>query len=315
MLKKHCINVQLGNRILGLCLMLIFVLVICIELYLKIIHSIASGFFLCAVFVHICLSCLFLVFYINYKKRRFGKIGMGVDIDSNLQYAFLQNFSHEIRTPVNAIIGFADLLCEETKGQSNSLMYCQIIRKSAFRLLVVNDNLVDYSMVESDSLVKEKVAFCLNAFIETIHYKFQRQVDDSVELLLSNQNSAEEYWIETDEGKLSKIFYHLLDNAIKFTENGVIEFGYHIRKQEIVFFVKDSGIGMSSECQKEIFTPFWQNESGMTRSYEGLGLGLSISHGYVALLGGEISVFSKPNMGSLFSFTIPEKCWKTNSKV
>jgi PAS domain S-box-containing protein len=225
-----------------------------------------------------------------------------------LKTAFLQNMSHEIRTPLNAICGFSDLLNDQELNSDKLNAYVTIIKNSSNHLLSVVNNILTISSLETG---QEKViieAVCVNDIILDLLTIFKQQtVNRNISVFAKQPLSDRESEIFTDRTKITQVLNNLLSNALKFTHQGTIEFGYGLRNHELLFYVKDTGIGIDPEYHEKIFGRFQQaNESG-TGNYEGTGLGLSISKGFVEILGGKIWVDSKPGHGATFRFTVPYK--------
>ena len=235
-----------------------------------------------------------------------------------LKSAFLANMSHEIRTPMNGILGFTELLKEPDLTGENQQLYIEIIEKSGLRLLNIINDIIGISRIESGELelnltetnINELISYNYNTFrseleIRNIHFEAIKALQDM------------DAFIKTDREKLNSILINLIKNAIKFTHSGSIAFGYQVRSldqgmgnklsvpEELVFFVKDTGIGIALDKQKHIFERFRQGNENLTRSYEGAGLGLSITKSYVEFMGGKIWVESEVYKGSTFYFTIP----------
>lgn len=223
-----------------------------------------------------------------------------------LKSAFLQNMSHEIRTPMNGIIGFCDLLQEEDLSEEQRHKYLDIVTKSSNQLLNVVNDILDVSLIETGNIQANEDQIQLNEFLDHIHKSTRVSLNSNkISVLLSKELENEELSIVTDAVKLEQIFTNLLGNAKKFTTEGYIEFGYELRNKEILFFVKDTGIGISEEFLNSVFDRFNRAEIETTKTIGGTGLGLAICKGNVELLGGEIWVESVPNFGSRFYFTIP----------
>jgi signal transduction histidine kinase/ActR/RegA family two-component response regulator len=223
-----------------------------------------------------------------------------------LKSAFLQNMSHEIRTPMNGIIGFCDLLQEEDLSEEQRHKYLDIVTKSSNQLLNVVNDILDVSLIETGNIQANEDQIQLNEFLDHIYKSTKVSLtSNKISILLSKGQEKENVSIVTDAVKLEQIFTNLLGNAKKFTTEGYIEFGYEFRKDEILFFVKDTGIGISEEFIDSVFDRFNRAEIETTKTIGGTGLGLAICKGNVELLGGEIWVESVPNFGSRFYFTIP----------
>ncbi len=225
-----------------------------------------------------------------------------------LKTAFLHNISHEIRTPMNAIIGFSGLLSDQNVEAEKRTQYTDIIIQSSNHLLSVINDIMRIASIEAGQENLSESPFDLNTSLEYLHEQFwlkAREQNTSLELKVSLPETGIE--LIADETKLVQVMANLIDNALKFTKQGAVTFGYKIAGKELEFFVKDSGIGIAPELHNEIFKRFHQVESTNTRKFGGSGLGLSISKAYVELMGGRIWVSSELNQGSVFYFTIPLK--------
>jgi PAS domain S-box-containing protein len=223
-----------------------------------------------------------------------------------LKTAFLHNVSHEIRTPMNAIIGFSTLLNDPELSDEDRNQYIEIIFQSGSQLLSIINDIVDIANVESGQAKANLSVFNLNAALKSLGEQFsiigkKNNVSLSVKTTLSDDEST----ILTDHTKLIQILSNLINNAIKFTKDGHVDFGYVLSEKFLEFYVKDSGIGIPSEYHSRIFDRFYQIDSAVSRQYSGAGLGLSICKGYVDLLGGTIDVESESGKGTIFRFTIP----------
>lgn len=223
-----------------------------------------------------------------------------------LKTAFLHNVSHEIRTPMNAIIGFTTLLNEKGITDQERHQFAGIISQSSNQLLSIINDIVDIANIESGQVKVNLSRINLNDCMRALHEQFSYK-KSSISLDLHIGLSDEQSFLVTDETKMVQILSNLINNAFKFTKEGRIEFGYHLRNNNIEFFVSDTGIGIPAEHLSKIFKRFYQVDAAGTRQYGGTGLGLSICQAYVMLLGGEIRVESEPGKGSLFSFTVPYK--------
>jgi hypothetical protein len=225
-----------------------------------------------------------------------------------LKTAFLQNMSHEIRTPLNGILGFSNLLRRNNLGAKEIKEYTNVISQSGQRLLEIVNNVLDIAKIETGQMEIRDNTFSLNSTIQNL-YSFFSLLAESKNIQLNYKTALDntKSQIVTDETKLNQILTNLINNAIKFTQNGSIDFGYEIANNEIQFYVKDTGIGIAPEFQDKIFERFVQVDLNITRGFEGAGLGLSICKGLVEKLGGKIWVESEVNKGSTFFFTIPYK--------
>ncbi len=227
-----------------------------------------------------------------------------------LKSAFLANMSHEIRTPMNAILGFVSLLDNEDLSPEERKSYTVIIQKNSKHLLEIISDIIDISKIESHQLKIKYNKSNVNHLLKSIFVQFNIQKEQfhkkKISISFETELSDSESYIITDELRLTQILNNLLSNALKFTESGEIVFGYSYKGQKyLLFYVRDTGIGIREEKINIIFERFRQSEESNTRDYGGTGLGLSISKGLVELLGGKIGVNSVLGQGSTFYFTIP----------
>jgi len=222
---------------------------------------------------------------------------------------FLANMSHEIRTPLNAIMGFSDILKMRKLGKDEQ-GYANIISNSAESLLDIINDVLDISKIESGKLEIEKEAFPINVFIDNIVELFSVKAKEKKIRFIYDSDPSLPYSIITDATRLRQVISNLLSNAIKFTdEKGHVNFKLSlIEKTEesakIEFLIKDDGIGISREQQRDIFEPFAQADSGISRKYGGTGLGLSICKDIINMLGSDIELISQEGIGSVFKFTL-----------
>ncbi len=220
---------------------------------------------------------------------------------------FMSNMSHELRTPLNSVIGFSDLLQEETFGALNEkqLKFVNNISSSGKHLLRLINDILDLSKIEAGKMEFHCIEFSVREKLEEVkNILFPVSTKKKIRVILDIEDGINT--IYTDEGKFVQILYNLLSNAIKFTpEGGHVRVS--ARKLEDVLEVseKDNGIGILEEDQAKIFQPFIQLDPFTTRKHEGTGLGLALVDHMVKLIGGEIRVHSKPGEGSEFSYTVP----------
>lgn len=234
--------------------------------------------------------------------------------NDRLKSAFLQNMSHEIRTPMNSIIGFSKLLRKTDLNESKINRYTSAIVISANDLLSKINDIITISSLETRQESVHLQSVAVNDILEELYLK-QLQLNQNTDVLFNIKKGLEDGndEIMVDKDKFEQILTHLLNNAFKFTREGLIELGYSIdcRRSEndncIVFYVKDTGIGIQREWQTKIFDRFVQCDSTTSRKFEGNGIGLSISKGFVELMGGKIWVESEFGKGSCFYFTLPLK--------
>jgi signal transduction histidine kinase/ActR/RegA family two-component response regulator len=223
-----------------------------------------------------------------------------------LKSAFLANMSHEIRTPMNGILGFTELLREPNLTSDEQKDYIQTIQISGARMLNTINNIVDISKVESGLTKVDINETNLNQKIEFTYKFFKPEVEiKGLQFLYKNGLPSDKAIIKTDNEKIYAVLTNLVKNAIKFTYDGSIEFGYQKKGDYLEFFVKDTGIGIPKKQHQVIFERFRQGSESYSRGYEGSGLGLSIAKSYIKMLGGEIWLESEEGRGSTFYFTIP----------
>ncbi len=228
---------------------------------------------------------------------------------SEAKSLFLANMSHEIRTPMNGIIGFTELL-KNTDATEEQKEFINIIEKSSKNLLGIINNILDLSKIESDKVEIEDIPFDAHQEFESAIETFATTAaEKNIELNYSIDMNINPK-LKGDPTKIREVLINLLNNAIKFTNNGGevsldIEL---IKKQDyrdlIKFSVSDTGIGMEKDQIMRIFKPFAQADVDTTRKYGGTGLGLTISKQYIELMGGHIDVESEKGKGSIFSFTL-----------
>jgi len=222
-----------------------------------------------------------------------------------LKTAFLQNMSHEIRTPLNGIIGFTDLLSEGNVSKKELKLFTALIHSSSDRLIEIVNNVLDISSIQTHQVKLEQKTFLIHSVFTRIQNQYAELASTkNIGLICHNQNDKITS-IVSDEAKLRQVLSNLINNSIKFTKSGKIEYGFEVHDESVQFFVKDTGIGIPPDKIGTIFDVFVQVEQSMTKNYEGAGLGLAISKGLVLLLGGSIMIESEIGKGTTIYFTIP----------
>ncbi len=223
-----------------------------------------------------------------------------------LKSAFLANMSHEIRTPMNGVLGFAELLKEPKLSDEEQKKYISVIQRSGNRLLSIINDIVDISKIEAGQMENSLSEVNVNEKIQDTYNFFKHQTNQKgIHFSCKSPLPSAQSIIKTDNEKLYAILTNLVNNAIKFTNSGSIEFGYIKRDVFLEFYVKDTGIGISEANKDIIFERFRQGGKISSKTNEGTGLGLSISKAFVEMLGGKIWVESEEGQGSEFYFTIP----------
>lgn len=232
------------------------------------------------------------------------------EVSDRLKSAFLANMSHEIRTPLNGILGFTEILNDDSISGTKRKEFLEIISSNGKQLLAIINDIIDISKIEAGQVKITNTKCFLNQFMYEIYNFFSSEVlkkcETKVEIKL-NIPSERSMLVYTDDIRVRQILHNLIGNAVKFTKKGTIEFGYSINPEKylITFHVRDTGIGLPEEKLNMIFERFRQADDTTTRNYGGTGLGLAISKGLVELMGGKIWVESVENAGSAFYFTIP----------
>lgn len=231
---------------------------------------------------------------------------------NRLKSAFLANMSHELRTPLNGILGFSELLLEQSKEKRNKEMI-RVINQSGIRLLETLNTILDFTTLESNSV--------------NIEYSYDNVVQIIRKIVNQFSAEAEKKGIEVDfkpskkeikafiaKTQLTKVVSHLINNAIKFTNKGSVTINVttwsNFNSEKIIITVQDTGIGIPPEELAHIFDEFRQGSEGLTRKFEGTGLGLTISKKFVEMMDGKIEVKSKIDKGTCFNVIVP---WHKNN--
>jgi len=228
-----------------------------------------------------------------------------------LKTSFLTNMSHEIRTPMNAIIGFSNLLLKPELSQHKKTEYVAIIRNNSGALLKIIDDIIDTARMEVGEIRIEEENIKLNSIMDEILTASEemksKEGKKHLDLVLKKGEPDEQFKVKTDPHRIRQILSNLISNSIKFVDKGYIEFGYRIEGDDLLFYVKDTGIGIPQNKQEFIFEPFRQAEETYTRKYGGTGLGLTICKNLLMMFGGKIWLESEIGKGTTFYFTIPYK--------
>lgn len=225
-----------------------------------------------------------------------------------LKTRFLANISHETRTPMNSIMGFSELLNDPDLTHDQRMQYVGIIHSNSLKMMELLGDLMNVSKLQSGQEMVHETPFSLKEMMVNIHTNHNYKASGKGLLLVNkNQDSTDDIILYTDREKVCQIIDNLINNAIKYSPEGTIEYGFEKTKTYIRFYVKDQGIGIPAELHERIFEYFIQGETSLNKNYSGVGLGLAIAKANVKLLGGDIKVESEPGKGSCFSFTIPHK--------
>ncbi len=239
----------------------------------------------------------------------------------SLKTAFLNNLSHEVRTPLNAIVGFSNLMSDPDLEKEDQIEYGKIIQQRSNDLLKIIDNTITVSQLETNQLEVHCSSFNSNVLLTELYADFE-DLNHNINLTVKTSESTTNAVIHTDRDLLKKIFSQLLENAYKFTNSGNITYGlcmltFKELKQEgfyfkniigaenqkrVFYFVEDTGIGIEPSCQHEIFKPFRKLSDDKHEVVGGIGLGLYTCNKLIKLLGGDMALSSIVNKGSRFYF-------------
>ena len=227
---------------------------------------------------------------------------------NRLKTAFINNMSHEIRTPLNGINGFLELLQNIDYDAVYKQDYIDIVNISSKRLINTISDIMVISEIEAGYIDVFIEDVYVNKMLVELYDSFSIEAKDKgFKLIQTPSLSDDEALILTDKYKLNRILSNLVKNAIKFTQKGVVAFGYELITDTLKFYVKDTGVGIAENRQQAIFNRFEQADIDDTRAFEGSGLGLTIAKSYVEMLGGKIWFKSEEGIGTEFMFTIPYK--------
>ncbi len=275
-----------------------------------IIYSLAAfGFFL--------LSSILLYFYrlrlkaskiLEEKNKQIELALTRAETSERFKSQFLSNVSHEIRTPMNAIFGMSNLLTD-TPLDVQQKSYLSAINNSSENLLLIINDVLDFSKLEAGKMILEQTPFQISKVIDDVHNTLQFKAQEKGLTFSCKKDEKINDYLLGDGFRIYQVLINLVSNAIKFTEKGNVEVNVECsedseNKQKIKFSVKDTGVGIPKNKLQNIFESFQQASNDIARQYGGTGLGLSISQQLVALRNGKIEVESEPSKGSLFYFTL-----------
>jgi PAS domain S-box-containing protein len=229
---------------------------------------------------------------------------------NRLKSAFLATMNHELRTPLNHILGFSELIMSGVVPEDN-VSFASSIQSSGQSLLSIIEGVFELAMVEQANIKLRNQTFSLMDHFMENKASFDNILRTStkheqIRLIFKPDTRWLSGYLTADRSKINQVLTNLFKNAVKFTQNGTIEFGYKIENESrLMFYVKDTGIGIPTDKQSIIFDFFRQGDDSSTRVYGGIGIGLAISQKITKILKGELKVVSEPGMGSTFSLTIP----------
>ncbi|MBK8805460.1 MAG: HAMP domain-containing histidine kinase [Bacteroidales bacterium] len=228
----------------------------------------------------------------------------------NLKTNFIANISHEIRTPLTRIIGFSELLTKAELSSDKRMKYSLILQENSDQLLRVITDMIELSKLQTDNVKIQNTKFNLAHFLESFNAIFSelnfKYSKNQIKFSIDNFIQDSKMQVYSDKNELRKVITNLLDNSVKFTNKGFVKLSCNVITEKFLMFcISDTGIGIDKENQEFIFDYFRQVDDGATRSYGGVGVGLSISKEIIRSLGGEIWVESDKNKGANFYFKIP----------
>ena len=236
------------------------------------------------------------------------KANLEAEASNRLKSSFLANISHEIRTPLNSVVGFANLLLANDITNEVKEEYIEHINHNSEKLLQIIGDIIDLSRLESSQIEityeEASVNNIVNEIVEEAR-KIVRRNEKSIIIIANNLLEDNGDLIFTDRVWLKRVLNHLMDNAVKFTLEGSVRLTYAKENENLVFRIRDTGIGINKENLDHIFEEFRQEMDGHHRPFEGLGVGLTLAKEVVERMGGKIYVQSEKGVGSEFSFSIP----------
>ena len=258
------------------------------------------------------ILALFLLTMLTLFIRMLNRARRDAERANQVKGSFLANMSHEIRTPMNGIIGFAELAVDEAGLPPRTRDYLVKIKASAEGLLIIINDILDISKIETGKMELEKIPFSIHdvfELCETIGLPKAREKGLNLHFYAEPLVNKK---LLGDPTRLRQVLLNLITNAVKFTSQGIVKVKAIVEaetEQEVrlYFEVRDSGIGMTAEQVRNIFEPFMQADSSITRKYGGTGLGLAITKNMLDLMGATLKVESMPGVGSKFCFTLTLK--------
>jgi signal transduction histidine kinase/CheY-like chemotaxis protein len=250
----------------------------------------------------------FTVFHIYKSGRQLIEAKEKAELAAQVKSRFLSNMSHEMRTPLNGIIGTVNLLLHETDKREQQ-QYLEVLKHSSEHMFNVVNDVLDFSKIEAGKMEFSRDTFNMKKFLENIHTVFKNQFHDKNILFEVNIDPNLDRHFVSDETRLRQVLNNLIGNAQKFTDQGKVECNAKLvssdsNQASINFSIKDTGIGLGREKLEMVFEAFNQGELSTTRRYGGTGLGLTISRKIVSSLGGNLQVESEVKKGSVFYFTL-----------
>jgi len=229
-------------------------------------------------------------------------------ISQTVKTKFLNNLSHEVRTPLNSIIGFLELLIDlNDECKEDCKEYFKIVRNNTDHFLIIMDDLIELALIQSGDPIKlNKKDWQIEKIFAELDNLFNEEISRlKKEIILDYVNPDPSFILHTDGNRLKHILFHLIENAVKFSDKGNVKFGYKIKDEiTIEFFVYNSGSFISDKHQTQIFEAFEKNIDGFYEFTDGLGIGLTIANKFADLLGENIHFESDKQIGTTFYFSL-----------
>lgn len=265
-----------------------------------------------AIFIAFTAFLLFLLINKEIKRKNvihedLVKAKERAEESDRLKSAFLSNMSHEIRTPLNGILGFCELILDDSFSKEDKKIFAKHMNKNGDDFLKLVNDIMDISKIQSNQFVINKKKFSVNQLLDNLYNEFNkselRMHRKNIDFILVKGGNSNDVELFSDAEKLVHIFQNLLNNSFFFTSQGYVRFGYAKAGMAFEFFVEDTGRGIDENNKEQIFKPFFKGKDPVIGN-KGFGLGLAISKGLVKLLGGELKYDSKVNVGTRFFFTL-----------
>lgn len=226
-----------------------------------------------------------------------------------LKTAFLSNMSHYLRTPMNSILGFIELLKGRNINDEKREKFLAIINEQSNHLLQFIDNIIEISKLQEGQTSIEVTQFSVNDLLGKLLTRFKTEIEYEKKNSIISINCYipdNSIYLKSDSTKLEYILTNLISNSIKFTPKGEVNFGVEARKDDLTFYVKDTGIGISQERTKIITNSFLISDPNIRHENTGSGIGLALTNGFVKLLGGKLWIEKTGSEGTDFRFTLPQ---------
>ena len=246
------------------------------------------------------------------------KANIEAETSNRLKSSFLANISHEIRTPLNSVVGFSNLLLSNDLTNEAKEEYIEHINHNSEKLLQIIGDIIDLSRLESSQIEITYEEASVNEIVNEIVGEARKVIKrNEKSIILNVKNLLEENGdlVFTDKVWLKRVLNHLMDNAVKFTLEGSIQLSYSRENENLVFRIRDTGIGINEENLGHIFEEFRQEINGHHRPFEGLGVGLTLAKEVIERMGGKIYVQSEKGVGSEFSFSVPYRPAGGSTKI